>query len=834
MDLLFNIFIYPIEWLMHTILEGVFLLTSNYGVSIIILSTAINILILPLYYLAEHLKAQHQAQLGDLQPKIDLLKSGYKGQERHMYLQALYKIYNYHPLSSVKASLGLLLQIPFFFAAFHFLGNYPEFNAVSFGVISDLSKSDNLLFGQNLLPILMTLINVFSAYYYANNISNSGKYQLWGLSVIFLVLLYFESSALLLYWTINNLFSLAKNWVEEKFDITKFKQTSVNLLVFPAKAIIQNKITRFLIRDAFAQSVILLFGIIFIYQAISIAASDTGMYSAEYSQVVLYLIGFFVVSIAIALGIYYFLSRKWRHLFIILASFGALSGLFFAFIMPMEIEQIASLSFPSFFIPESIIIKIIKLLLVAFLFVVWFFIFKKIRKAVWIVLLLSNIFLAAQTISAGLNPKEIDVLISINKTNMSVDQAKRFYEFSKKSNTIVIMMDSFQGGMFADIIEKHSEIKKDFSGFVYYPNTLAHGSNTWLSMGSIVAGEEFQVHRVEGQSDYQEVKKNIQQEIKKNIQKVSYIPKNASYLRNMAIAKKYHHSYSVFEPDHVECDIFNSYEDAICLRSVVIDKKLAKRRDEVLATLGNSRFEVAKFFAQLSFLLSTPHEVKGRLAALFYNPSISDFYLAKASSYSQLKNMSNFSNTEGDKKTFKLIANDLVHSPWMINDSCQLVNQEFKGYQGAFDSDYCAVQLLSQFFDKLKQLSVYDKTKIIIIADHGHRIKVDTKSKNPYKRRSSALMLVKDFNKSGDLQTSMQFMSTMDTYGIALSGVSEDKEIEFDKIKTPENNRSLVFVRETTPPVSYNITKAFKVKNNIFDANNWQELTKEQIQQLSQ
>jgi len=59
-------------------------------------------------------------------------------------------------------------------------------------------------------------------------------------------------------------------------------------------------------------------------------------------------------------------------------------------------------------------------------------------------------------------------------------------------------------------------------------------------------------------------------------------------------------------------------------------------------------------------------------------------------------------------------------------------------------------------------------------------------------------------------------------------------EIEFDKIKTPENNRSLVFVRETTPPVSYNITKAFKVKNNIFDANNWQELTKEQIQQLSQ
>ena len=106
--------------------------------------------------------------------------------------------------------------------------------------------------------------------------------------------------------------------------------------------------------------------------------------------------------------------------------------------MPMEVEQIASLSFPSFFIPESIIIKIIKLLLVAFLFVVWFFIFKKIRKAVWIVLLLSNIFLAAQTISAGLNPKEIDVLTSINKTNLSVDQQRGFMNFLK--NLILLLL----------------------------------------------------------------------------------------------------------------------------------------------------------------------------------------------------------------------------------------------------------------------------------------------------------------------------------------------------------------------------------------------------------
>ena len=101
---------------MQVILSGMYVLSGNYGVSIIVLSIAINIIILPLYYLAEHLKEQHQGWLNTLQPKIDLLKNNYSSQKRHYYIQTLYKVNNYHPLSGVKASLGLLLQIPFFFA----------------------------------------------------------------------------------------------------------------------------------------------------------------------------------------------------------------------------------------------------------------------------------------------------------------------------------------------------------------------------------------------------------------------------------------------------------------------------------------------------------------------------------------------------------------------------------------------------------------------------------------------------------------------------------------------------------------------------------------------
>ena len=74
LDLFYKIFLFPIEWLMKVILEALYVLTDNYGLSIIFLSILINILTLPFYYVAEHLKIQHKKKIEPLHPKIDLLK----------------------------------------------------------------------------------------------------------------------------------------------------------------------------------------------------------------------------------------------------------------------------------------------------------------------------------------------------------------------------------------------------------------------------------------------------------------------------------------------------------------------------------------------------------------------------------------------------------------------------------------------------------------------------------------------------------------------------------------------------------------------------------------
>ena len=74
----------------------------------------------------------------------------------------------------------------------------------------------------------------------------------------------------------------------------------------------------------------------------------------------------------------------------------------------------------------------------------------------------------------------------------------------------------------------------------------------------------------------------------------------------------------------------------------------------------------------------------------------------------------------------------------------------------------------------------------------------------------------------------------MDTYGISLSGVSEGKNEQLDRIKTPKKNRSLIYIQEVSPKDSYNITEAYKVKDNMFNKNNWEKLNQDQIEQLSE
>lgn len=214
-NILYTIFIFPLESGMKFVFEHSYSLTGNYGVSIVFMSLAVNIVLLPLYYLAERWQGAERKKQMEMKPELDKIKKAFTGEKRYYYTTAVYKRYNYHPIMSIRVSFGFLIQVPFFIAAYHFLSHYSKLSGVSFLFLNDLFKPDNFAsiggFSINIMPFIMTAINIISSYIYTTNLQRSDKIQLWVLALLFFVLLYNSPSALVLYWTLNNIFSLIKN-----------------------------------------------------------------------------------------------------------------------------------------------------------------------------------------------------------------------------------------------------------------------------------------------------------------------------------------------------------------------------------------------------------------------------------------------------------------------------------------------------------------------------------------------------------------------------------------------------------------------------------------------
>ncbi|MEI0604962.1 YidC/Oxa1 family membrane protein insertase [Brachyspira alvinipulli] len=219
-NILYNITIYPIEFIIDTLFylfSNVF--NSSYPVSLFLLSLSINFLSLPLYNIAEAWQSKERAIQDKMRPMIDNIKSVYKGDQRYLLIRTCQRINNYKTIYAFRGTLGLLIQIPFFMAAYNFVHNLSGLNGVPFFIIKDLSKPDALInigtFNINVLPFIMTVFSLLAGAVYSKKLKFKESLPLYIVSLIFLVLLYNSPSGLLFYWTINCLFSLMKNIVIE-------------------------------------------------------------------------------------------------------------------------------------------------------------------------------------------------------------------------------------------------------------------------------------------------------------------------------------------------------------------------------------------------------------------------------------------------------------------------------------------------------------------------------------------------------------------------------------------------------------------------------------------
>ena len=221
-ELLYNFTILPIEQFLKYAYLFFAKNAGGFFFGLIWLSVLTSLLMAPLKKLAQKLGRKEERLQSVLRPQLDLINKTYSGEQQHYRIQKLYKTYGYHPILAIRTMLGLFLQVPFLVAAFYMLIELPEIKGVSFWVLQDLSLPDQLwrtslgavagsTYLVNVLPYVMTLINVL-AIFTSTSLDLKKILQGGALAAIFLILLYDAPAALLIFWTGNNLISLATNF----------------------------------------------------------------------------------------------------------------------------------------------------------------------------------------------------------------------------------------------------------------------------------------------------------------------------------------------------------------------------------------------------------------------------------------------------------------------------------------------------------------------------------------------------------------------------------------------------------------------------------------------
>jgi YidC/Oxa1 family membrane protein insertase len=182
---------------------------GSYALAIIVLTLCIKTLLWPL----QNKATQSMKKMGALQPKMTELREKYSDDPQRMNteIMKLYKDYGINPLSGC---LPMLVQIPIFFGFYNMLGKAVELRNSSFLWVRDLSQPDTIAhiagFPVNILPLVMAGTMFWQMAISPKSGDATQQKVFMFMPIIFIVMCYNFASALALYWTVQNLFSVAQ------------------------------------------------------------------------------------------------------------------------------------------------------------------------------------------------------------------------------------------------------------------------------------------------------------------------------------------------------------------------------------------------------------------------------------------------------------------------------------------------------------------------------------------------------------------------------------------------------------------------------------------------
>ena len=184
-------------------LHGLF---GNWGWAIIALTLLIRAVLYPLTY--KGMVSMQKMKM--ISPQVKAVQAKYKGDPQRMN-KAVMDLYKKNGANPLGGCLPMLLQIPVFFAIYRVLLNAVELQGAPWMLwVNDLSRMDPTY----VLPVLMGASMYYQQKLTPSNFTDPMQEKVFKfLPIIFTFFFVTFPSGLVLYWFINNLFSIAQQFV---------------------------------------------------------------------------------------------------------------------------------------------------------------------------------------------------------------------------------------------------------------------------------------------------------------------------------------------------------------------------------------------------------------------------------------------------------------------------------------------------------------------------------------------------------------------------------------------------------------------------------------------
>ncbi len=347
----------------------------------------------------------------------------------------------------------------------------------------------------------------------------------------------------------------------------------------------------------------------------------------------------------------------------------------------------------------------------------------------------------------------------------------RLFRFSQEKNTLVVILDAFSSPAFDLMLEIDPSWRDRLEGFTYYQDALGVYPTTLPSVPAILSGKTYENSRPMG-----------------------------TFLRESLSGG----SLPIVLQDHgflthtITETIYGEYlEEVPCTNqlSFLDTHPQNKKFRDSLRIWNIALFRYAPHFLKMQVYSDHKWLLRGTKSSPEMSPPPKLPFTdekpyrvptpGQQASWILWRQLVDNANTGSGQPTFKFIHLFTTHIPFFLDEEClQLTEEEYAklGWRGAVPKQCaCAMNQVLDLLDRLREFGILDRTLVILAADHGNHINLDSGDDKeieqtgiPLLSKVLPLLLVKPIGAAGPLQVSRAPVSLIDIPNT----VAADMEIE--------------------------------------------------------